>query len=83
MAEVVNRIYAPKVEDASRRKIPIRIVAATRDGAVEKANRDSALALYRDPEPLPAATTSCWNAPERVRRAFSPAANPAVPPRTS
>lgn len=52
MAEVVNRIYRPTVEDASNRRIPIRIVAATRDGAVDKANRDATLALYRDPEAL-------------------------------
>lgn len=52
MAEVVNRIYRPRVEDSANRKIPIRIVAATRDGAVDKANRDAALALYRDPEAL-------------------------------
>lgn len=52
MAEVVNRIYRPSVQDAANRRIPIRIVAATRDGAVDKANRDATLALYRDPEAL-------------------------------
>jgi len=52
MAEVVNRIYRPAVEDNANRKIPIRIVAATRDGAVDKANRDASLALYRDPAAL-------------------------------
>jgi alpha-beta hydrolase superfamily lysophospholipase len=52
MAEVVNRIYRPTIEDTANRKIPIRIVAATRDGAVDRANRDATLALYRDPEAL-------------------------------
>lgn len=52
MAEVVNRIYRPTVEDTANRKIPIRIVVATRDGAVDEANRDATLTVYRDPEPL-------------------------------
>jgi pimeloyl-ACP methyl ester carboxylesterase len=51
LAETVNRIYRPGPEDSTNRRIPIRIVAATRDGAVDRSNRDSALAVYRDPEP--------------------------------
>jgi pimeloyl-ACP methyl ester carboxylesterase len=52
IADVVNRIYRPGIEDNSNRRIPIRIVAATRDRAVEKSNRDAALSVYRDPAPL-------------------------------
>ncbi len=51
LADVVNRIYRPQLEDATNRRIPIRIVAATRDGAVDKCNRDITLAVYRDPAP--------------------------------
>jgi len=49
MTQVVNRIYAPRNEDGSSRRIPIRIIAATNDWAVDAQNRDAALSLYRDP----------------------------------
>ena len=49
MGEVRERIYAPGTNDPHNRKIPIRIIAATRDGAVDKANRNFALAPYTNP----------------------------------
>jgi pimeloyl-ACP methyl ester carboxylesterase len=52
MNEVVNRVYSPRAEDDSRRRIPIRLVVATNDGAVDPENRTTALAMYRDPLPL-------------------------------
>lgn len=51
MAEVRRRIYTPVAENDNNRRIPIRIVAATRDGAVDKKDRDTALASYTDPAP--------------------------------
>jgi hypothetical protein len=52
MEEVRSRIYAPAEEDLGNRRIPIRIVAATRDLMVDKQNRDFALAPYTDPAAL-------------------------------
>lgn len=49
MSEVRERIYQPIVEGNETRKIPIRIIAATTDGAVDKRNRDIALTPYNDP----------------------------------
>jgi pimeloyl-ACP methyl ester carboxylesterase len=51
MRDVHRSIYQPLREDEKRRKIPIRIVAATRDGAIARSNRDLALAPYTDPAP--------------------------------
>lgn len=49
MTQVHARIYQPLAEDKENRKIPIRIIAATSDGAVDKRNRDLALTPYNDP----------------------------------
>ena len=49
MAAVRPHIYEPDAESARHRKIPIRIIAATRDGAVDKPDRDFALAPYTNP----------------------------------
>jgi pimeloyl-ACP methyl ester carboxylesterase len=49
MSETRRRIYQPTREDEFNRKIPLRIVAATRDRAVDKADRDLALAQYTNP----------------------------------
>jgi hypothetical protein len=51
MAEVRRCMYAPATEDDRNRRIPIRIIAATRDGAVDKRNREGALAEYTNPPP--------------------------------
>jgi pimeloyl-ACP methyl ester carboxylesterase len=42
-------LYAPAAESPQHRRIPIRIVAATRDGAVDRADRDLALAPFTNP----------------------------------
>lgn len=52
MQEVRPRIYEPDAETARHRRIPIRIIAATRDGAVDKTDRDFALAPYTSPPAL-------------------------------
>jgi pimeloyl-ACP methyl ester carboxylesterase len=52
MEQVRARIYEPLADDHQNRKIPIRIVAATRDAAVDEKNRDFALAPYKVPAPL-------------------------------
>lgn len=51
--EVINRIYSPRIEDRSNRRIPIRLVLATNDGAVDEENCRAILTPYRDPAPLP------------------------------
>jgi pimeloyl-ACP methyl ester carboxylesterase len=51
MTEVRRRIYQPAAENAHHRKIPIQIIAATRDRALDQENRDFALAPYQDPPP--------------------------------
>jgi pimeloyl-ACP methyl ester carboxylesterase len=52
MQEVRPRIYEPAADSAHHRRIPIRIIAATRDGAVDKTDRDFALAPYTNPPAL-------------------------------
>lgn len=49
MREVRRRIYEPTLEDDCSRKIPMRVIAATRDRAVDKADRDLALVPYTNP----------------------------------
>lgn len=49
MRDVTACIYQPLGEDTRNRKIPIRIIAATRDRAVAKEDRDVALAPYKNP----------------------------------
>jgi pimeloyl-ACP methyl ester carboxylesterase len=49
MRQVRRRIYEPAVEDEFNRKIPLRIVAASRDRVVDEADRDFALAPYTNP----------------------------------
>lgn len=49
--DVFDRIYRPKVEDRSARRIPIRMNVGMRDAVVDKADRDAALARFRDPRP--------------------------------
>jgi pimeloyl-ACP methyl ester carboxylesterase len=49
LAAVRRHIYAPAAEDQNNRRIPIRIVAATRDKAVDKEDRDFALTPYTNP----------------------------------
>lgn len=49
MKEVQRRIYQPAADDEFNRRIPLRIIAATRDRAVDKADRDAALAHYTNP----------------------------------
>lgn len=49
MKEVTTCIYQPPAEDAKNRRIPIRIIAATRDRAVAEKNRLASLAPYKDP----------------------------------
>jgi pimeloyl-ACP methyl ester carboxylesterase len=51
MAAVRPHIYEPGAENARHRKIPIRIIAATLDRAVNEADRDFALAPYTNPPP--------------------------------
>jgi hypothetical protein len=48
---VKERIYAPMQDNIGNRKIPIRIISATRDLAVDEANRDLALAAFTNPAP--------------------------------
>lgn len=52
LTEVLHRIYAPSTEDSSARRIPIRMVMATRDAAVSSTDRNSANARYRNLPPL-------------------------------
>lgn len=52
MREVTACIHRPKAEDPRSRKIPIRIIAATRDRAVAKRDRDAALVPYTSPAAL-------------------------------
>jgi pimeloyl-ACP methyl ester carboxylesterase len=51
MVQVRHCMYEPAKEDERNRRIPIRIIAATRDGAVDRKNRESALSEYRNPSP--------------------------------
>lgn len=52
LTEVEHRIYSPDNEDSSARRIPLRMVMATRDGAVTKTDRDNTRARYRRLPPL-------------------------------
>jgi hypothetical protein len=52
IAETVNRIYKPDASDTCNRRIPIRMILATRDGAVGESNRDETCTAYRNPQPL-------------------------------
>lgn len=49
MSRVTSCIYQPQVEDTKNRRIPIRIIAATRDRAVAAKDRNAALAPYKNP----------------------------------
>lgn len=49
MQEVRRRIYEPVNDNEFCRRIPLRIIAATRDRAVDRADRDFALAPYTNP----------------------------------
>jgi pimeloyl-ACP methyl ester carboxylesterase len=49
MSQVTSCIYQPQAEDTKNRRIPIRIIAATRDRAVAANDRNAALAPYRNP----------------------------------
>ena len=52
MSRVVNHLYRPIANDQANRRIPIRLVVATNDGALDPINRDAILAVYQDPSPL-------------------------------
>ena len=52
LTEVVDRIYAPKKTDDSRRVIPIRMVMANRDQVVDETDRERACARFRKRTPL-------------------------------
>jgi pimeloyl-ACP methyl ester carboxylesterase len=52
MEEVHPHIYNPNADSPRHRKIPIRIIAASRDSAVDKTDRDFALARYTNPPAL-------------------------------
>ena len=52
LGEVVERIYAPVVEDSSHRTIPIRMVMGNGDRAVQAADRRRARARYKRNTPL-------------------------------
>jgi len=52
LTEVYNRIYSPDSEGDSSRKIPIRMIMATRDKAVDESDRNQAKARFRHIQPL-------------------------------
>ena len=52
IAEVKERIYAPPTEGPFARRIPIRMVLASRDGVVDDEDRDIARAPFQVPRPL-------------------------------
>ena len=52
LTQVESRIYKPNVEDSSARFIPIRMIMATRDGAVSESDRNSFKARFSEMSPL-------------------------------
>lgn len=52
MGEVVARIYDPPDDGPDARRIPIRLVVASRDAVVDDADRSTTLAPFRNPRAL-------------------------------
>jgi hypothetical protein len=52
LTETHHRIYNPNFEDSSARKIPIRLIMATNDGAVDESDRQAARARFKSTQPL-------------------------------
>lgn len=52
LLSVRDRIFTPKGNDSSMRRIPIRMVMGSSDGAVSASDRNFTYATYNDPAPL-------------------------------
>ena len=63
LTAVVDRVYAPVLEDSSRRRIPIRMVMGSRDRAVSETDRVRASARFGRTMPL-AFDYGHWNIKE-------------------